>query len=38
MKVLSVGFFSTIGGDIIKAFLSSVIALRIRKTSIFSGI
>jgi len=27
-----------IGGDIIKAFLSSVIALRIRKTSIFSGI
>ena len=38
MKVLSVGFFSTIGGDIIKAFLSSVIALRIRKTAVFSAI
>ena len=38
MKVLSIGFFSTIGGDIIKAFLSSVIAFRIRKTSVFSGI
>ena len=38
MKVLSVGFFSTIGGDIIKAFISSVIVLRIRKTTVFSGI
>lgn len=38
MKVLSIGFISTIGGDILKAFLSSVIALRIRKTSVFSGI
>lgn len=38
MKVLSIGFFSTIGGDVLKAFLSSVIALRIRKTSVFSGI
>jgi biotin transport system substrate-specific component len=38
MKVLSVGFFSTIGGDILKAFLASVIALRIKKTSVFSGI
>lgn len=38
MKVLSIGFFSTIGGDILKAYLSSVIALRIKKTSVFSGI
>ncbi len=38
MKVLSIGLFSTIGGDIVKAFLSSVIAVRIRKTSVFSGI
>ena len=38
MKVLSIGFFSTIGGDVLKAFLSSIIALRIRKTSVFSGI
>ena len=38
MKVLSIGFFSTIGGDILKAFLSSAIALRIRKTLVFSGI
>lgn len=38
MKVLSIGFFSTIGGDILKAFLSSVIALRIKKASLFSGI
>jgi len=38
MKVLSIGFISTIGGDILKAFLSSVIALRISKTSVFSGI
>jgi hypothetical protein len=38
MKVLSIGFFSTIGGDVLKAFFSSIIALRIRKTSVFSGI
>ncbi len=38
MKVLSIGFFSTAGGDVIKAFLSSVIALRIKKAAVFSGI
>ncbi|MDD4160530.1 MAG: biotin transporter BioY, partial [Synergistaceae bacterium] len=38
MKVLSIGFFSTIGGDVLKAFLSSAIALRIRNTSVFSEI
>ena len=38
MKVLSIGFLGTIAGDIIKAFLSSVIAIRIRKTLVFRGI
>ncbi len=38
MKVLSVGLFSTVGGDILKAFLSSLIAVRIRKTAVFYGI
>lgn len=34
-KVLSVGLFSTIGGDFIKAFLASNIASRLNKAGIF---
>ena len=37
MKVLSIGFLSTVGGDVLKAFLSSAIAIKIMKTSSFAG-
>ncbi len=34
-KVFAVGLFSTIGGDILKAFLAAVIAERLNKTGLF---
>ena len=36
-KVLSIGFLSTIGGDIIKAALCAVISVKLEKTGIIKG-
>ncbi len=36
-KVLSIGFLSTIGGDVIKAGLAAAIAVRLRNAAVFSG-
>jgi len=37
-KILSIGLFSTIGGDLIKTFLASIIAERLKKLHIFPGL
>lgn len=37
MKVLSVGLFSTIGGDVIKAFLAASAAAKLRRTGVFKN-
>ncbi len=36
-KVLSIGFLSTIGGDVVKAGLAAAIAVRLRSAAVFSG-
>ena len=37
MKVLSVGFLSTIGGDAIKAFIAASAAMKLKRTGIFKN-
>lgn len=36
-KVLSIGFLSTAGGDVIKAFIASAIAWRLERTGLFAN-